>query len=103
MGSIIIQEMVFGDFSGVSFTQDPAAKAVEDMMIEAVPGGNDALTSGKVVPGRYRLNRDTFTVMLDESGRWQSFIPRDLWPRLGRAFRDIEPAFGSHQDISGRD
>jgi hypothetical protein len=92
--------MILGDFSGICFTKDPTEDNSENMLIEAVPGGNDALTSGKVVPARFRLNKESFIVLRDEALlQWRNFVPPEIWFRVGKAFLGIERLFGAPQDI----
>jgi nucleoside phosphorylase/phosphohistidine swiveling domain-containing protein len=99
-GAIIVQEMVLGDYSGVCFTRDPTSAEGDRMLVEAVPGGNDALTSGQVVPARYWLDCETDQVNRDEGSRnWQTVVPTQMWSKLSELFRSIEKLFGSPQDI----
>jgi nucleoside phosphorylase/phosphohistidine swiveling domain-containing protein len=99
-GSIIVQEMVLGDFSGVCFTRNPLAPGSEEMLIEVVPGGNDALTSGKVTPARYLLDRGTMMLTFDEASyAWRQFLPAESWRDLGKEFLKLENLFGYPLDI----
>lgn len=99
-GCLIVQEMVLGDVSGVCFTRSIRSKDADHMLVEVVPGGNDALTAGKVVPARYFIDRENLMVARDESLQpWHALAAPDLWRDLGSAFLQVERAFGAPQDI----
>jgi phosphoenolpyruvate synthase/pyruvate phosphate dikinase len=59
--SVVVQELVAGDASGVVFSHDPldASRSV----IEAVYGLNQALVDGTVEPDRWLLDRETGAVI----------------------------------------
>ena len=48
--SVIVQEMIYGDESGVAFSANPVTGALDEMVIETVKGLGDKLVSGKVTP-----------------------------------------------------
>lgn len=47
---VVIQQMIVGDWSGVSFTANPVTQALSETVINAVPGIGEALVSGEVNP-----------------------------------------------------
>lgn len=57
--SVIVQKMVQADVSGVMFTVDPVTNDKETVVIEAVWGLGEYIVQGKVVPDRYKVQKDT--------------------------------------------
>lgn len=55
--AILIQEMVHGAFSGVTFTADPNDLENHDIRIEVVPGDCSNLVSGATSPFRWVIDR----------------------------------------------
>lgn len=51
--SVIVQEMVAADLSGVAFTVNPVTGADTEIVVEAARGLGDAVVSGHVTPQRY--------------------------------------------------
>ncbi len=56
---VIIQEQISPDFSGVLFTMDPVNRSTDYLVVEWVDGLGEKLVSGKVVPERTRLRRNS--------------------------------------------
>ncbi len=99
-GSVIVQEMILGDVSGVCFTTDPVSGDQDRLILEAVPGGNDALTDGRVVPVRYTVDKPARSVVKEESGgHWQGVVSNELLQGLLRAVDTVQETFGRPQDI----
>ena len=61
--SVIVQKMVQSEVSGVMFTVDPVTSDKDRIVIEAVWGLGDMLVQGQVVPDRYVVQKDTFSVL----------------------------------------
>ncbi len=59
--SVIIQELVIGDVSGVAFSTNPSGG--EEVVIEAVRGLNQSLVDGEVEPERFMLEPDSGAVI----------------------------------------
>ena len=72
-GSIIIQKMILGSYSGVVFTNNPIGDANE-LVIQAVPGGNEYLTSGKVNPASYIYRKDLYQFREPQKGIWENLL-----------------------------
>ncbi len=101
-GGFIVQEMVLADVSGVCFTLDPRGGSCSTrMLLEAVPGGNEDLTGGRVLPIRYVVERSTSEISPEDSrGEWLGLLPPDLLRKLLRHFLHIEDIrMGVPQDI----
>ncbi|MGA1624930.1 MAG: PEP/pyruvate-binding domain-containing protein, partial [Prochlorothrix sp.] len=52
--SVIIQQQISGQLSGVAFSRDPLEPG-DAVVIEALPGGADAVVSGQVTPESFRI------------------------------------------------
>jgi len=64
--AVIIQEMVFADVAGLLFTRDPLT-GLEEAVIEACWGHEEAVTAGLTEPDRYKVARDG-TVLHSSAG-----------------------------------
>ncbi len=51
--SVIVQDMVRADLSGIAFTVNPVTGADTEVVIEVAEGRGDAIVSGQVVPERH--------------------------------------------------
>jgi rifampicin phosphotransferase len=89
-GSVLVQRMVAADYSGVLFTQDPAAGGLA--MVELVQGTAENLVSGSVRPGTFRFGRASGEL---HGGHRP---PLDLAPLLALG-RRAAALFGAAQDI----
>lgn len=58
--SVIVQEMIEAEYSGVMFTENPDNR--EEMIIEIVPGLCENLVSGKTTPDTYIINREKLSI-----------------------------------------
>lgn len=56
--AVVIQRMVESDVAGVLFTQNPASKAAEEMLVNASYGLGEAVVSGAVSPDELICGRD---------------------------------------------
>ena len=56
--AVIVQELVFGEKSGIAFSKDPV-KQTDTIIIEAVYGLNQALVDGSLEPDRWIINKKT--------------------------------------------
>ncbi len=85
--SLIIQEYVEADFSGVVFTRNPQGS--RDMVVEYSSGAGEAVVGGVVKPERVRFNwnQDDFRISLP------GFV------EFVEGCKSIERAFGQPQDI----
>lgn len=100
VGSIIVQEMILGDASGVCFTRDPIGPDFDRMLLEVIPGGNELLTDGMITPVRYFVARDTKLITLDEGGqRWGEIPSNTQLSQLANVLQNVETVFSGAQDI----
>lgn len=100
-GSIIVQKMIFGEISGVMFTCDPMNVENKDssnpIIVEAVRGGNEHLTSGLISPSRYVIQNGQ--ISFTEGDKWGGRCSTLQLQILECEGRKIENFFGSPQDI----
>ena len=98
LGSVIIQEMIDGEYSGVCFTMDPISMSRDVIVIEIVKGSNEPLTSGKRSPNVFLKIDKQSGDTLEERRKgfrfnWQEII------KLVEICRLIEDYFKYPQDI----
>jgi len=117
--AVLIQELVVGAYSGVMFTVSPMQEG--QSVIEAVPGLNQGLVDGLVMPARWILDRETQAVVSHTpSAQSQAVFPADQGVRMASLAeparqgdtlstreieliaeqgRRIESLFGAPQDV----
>lgn len=61
--SVIIQEMIPSDISGVMFTIDPVTNLKDRILIEAIYGLGDYIVQGEVTPDRYLLEKNSLDIL----------------------------------------
>lgn len=64
--SVIVQKMIQAEVSGVMFTIDPVTNEKEKIMVEAVWGLGELIVQGSVVPDRYMVQKETFSILSKE-------------------------------------
>lgn len=118
--SVIVQEMIFPEVSGILFTADPVTSSRKVSSIDAGFGLGEALVSGLVNPDVYKvrrgaiidkkINRKTLAIIpLNEGGTQHRSLPPaqqrmqaltdDQIQELESIGRKIEAHFGAPQDI----
>ncbi|MGF1458444.1 MAG: glycerol-3-phosphate acyltransferase [Leptolyngbyaceae cyanobacterium] len=55
--SLLVQQQITGQFSGVAFSRDPV-QPDDAVLVEALAGGADQVVSGRVTPQQYRITVD---------------------------------------------
>ena len=61
--SVIVQKMIQSEVSGVMFTIDPVTNTKDRIVIEAVWGLGEMIVQGSVVPDRYVVQKETFSIL----------------------------------------
>lgn len=64
--SVIVQKMVQSEVSGVMFTIDPVTNEKDRIIIEAIWGLGELIVQGSVVPDKYIIQKDTFSILSKE-------------------------------------
>lgn len=105
-GSIIIQEMILGDVSGITYTSDPAGdqEGNSKMIIEVNSGGNEEITSGSSIPVRYSFDKRSESLdVLPSFNKNQGDIDYlDIFirsPSILKTFTDLASLFNKPLDI----
>jgi len=95
---VIVQTQAKSCVSGVLFTRAPGAIEAADICVEYCSGFGDALVSGRINPGRFRIGRKDGRVVVDE--RDDDFpISEAHIKGLRRSAELLEKHFGRPQDI----
>lgn len=81
--AILVQEMVFGDLSGVLFTKNPLNSS--EMVIEAVPGLNQGLVDDTIAPDAYSIDLESGAI------KALQIQPRDQWVVATESGTRLEP------------
>lgn len=119
--AVIVQRMVRARCSGVLFTIDPLSGDHNRIVLEACWGLGESLVSGKTLPDRFELDRNTLrvvaqtyagqresvecgeqgirTVTLEEARRREPCLNTVQLRSLARIALQIEARFGAPQDI----
>jgi pyruvate,water dikinase len=64
--SVIVQKMIQSEVSGVMFTIDPVTNEKDKILIEAVWGLGELIVQGSVVPDKYMVQKQTFSILSKE-------------------------------------
>ncbi|OGM32796.1 hypothetical protein A2803_05605 [Candidatus Woesebacteria bacterium RIFCSPHIGHO2_01_FULL_44_21] len=64
--SVIVQEMVPAEVSGVMFSIDPVTNDKDKIIVEAVWGLGEMIVQGSVVPDTYVVQKETFMILSKE-------------------------------------
>lgn len=98
-GSIIIERMIFADYSGVCLTKDYHLENNNVFVIETMPGSNVLITQGKIRPSRFIVNRETREVYTEKSQDFEINMETiDIWAIIDICSR-IEEYFGCPVDV----
>ena len=94
--SVVVQEMVDSDLSGICFTVNPVTGNDKRMLIEVIEGLGENIVSGKVNPEQYEYDRYEMKAVTSCSG---SLLDSSMLEKMGRVFADIQIYFGHPCDI----
>src|SRR3990167_1488196 len=64
--SVIIQKMIQSEASGVMFSIDPVTNEKDKIIIEAIWGLGEYIVQGSVVPDKFVVQKDTYSVLSKE-------------------------------------
>lgn len=96
--AVIIQTMVIAEIAGVCFTCDPTTIDSDNLRLEVVKGGCDALVSGKISPSSYVWSRATSACIYRYLQADLDFADEYI-DLLCQHFVSIEQMFGHPVDI----
>lgn len=94
--TVILQEMVPSDFSGVCFTINPISGNDKEMLIEVGEGLGENIVSGKVTPEQYAYNWYEHTYHYDSTNK---YISKELLDDMTETFLNIQLFFGYPCDV----
>lgn len=120
--SVVVQQMVMAEKSGILFTADPLTGHRHTLTIDASFGLGEALVSGLVTPDAYRVDKRTNTIIardiadkelaifpvkeggtrqeqLDEARRRQPVLSDEQILALAALGKRVEAHYGKPQDI----
>lgn len=122
--AVIVQDMVFGEVSGVTFTTHPVTQSIREMLIHASYGLGEGIVSGGINADHYVMDKGSFAcidarpgdkdrmVAFDEtSGKGTTTVPVNgnrrnalclddgVLKEITQACRDIETLYQCPQDI----
>lgn len=64
--AVVVQKMIRSDASGVMFSIDPVTSDKDRIIIEAVWGLGEMIVQGSVIPDRYAVQKDTYSILSKE-------------------------------------
>ena len=97
--SVVVQEMVDAEFSGICFTIDPTTGNDKEMLIEVSAGLGENIVSGKTAPQQYYFNwYDDNEVMKGEPSE-KRMISQEQLAEAAAQFKSIQQFFGYPCDI----
>ena len=94
--SVVVQEMVQADYSGVCFTVNPLTGNDREMSIEVAEGLGENLVSGKVAPEQYSYNWYEKKGFFPQENR---LLSQEMLEDFGETFLQIQLLFGYPCDI----
>lgn len=94
--SVIIQEMVNSDYSGICFTVNPVTGEDKIMLIEVAKGLGENIVSGKVAPEQYYYNWYEEKTTIDKNNKILTFQKLE---QIAKEFLKIQIHFGYPCDI----
>lgn len=97
--AVVIQEMIHGDWSGVSFTANPVNLALSEGLINSVPGLGEALVSGEVNPEEITIRVSDATILSRRAGDKPSPLPDNAVAEIWRVSKRIAAQLKFPQDL----
>ncbi len=94
--SVVVQEMVDSDYSGICFTLNPVTGKDTEMSIEVAPGLGENIVSGKVAPEQYFYDWYEKTCQM-ESGN--QILTEEQVKEFGETFLKVQLLFGYPCDM----
>ena len=94
--SVVVQEMIDSEYSGICFTIDPVSGNDRKMLIEVAPGLGENIVSGRNKPEQYYYDWYNGKFYISEKNQ---YIHTHLLKEMGHTFFDIMKFFGYPCDI----
>lgn len=99
--AVIVQDMVAAEFSGVAFSVDPVS-GDETVIIESVPGSNEALVQGTITPNYCKLDNSLNILEKETAGdgdSTQTNLSEDDTKQVAELVLHVKSFFGHEVDI----
>lgn len=96
---VVIQQMILGDWSGVSFTANPVTQSLSDTVINAVPGLGEALVSGEVNPEEIIVSNADGRLQNRTGGDSDSPLPSEAISEIWSVSKAIADQLDFPQDL----
>ena len=97
--SVVVQEMVDAEISGICFTVDPSTGNDREMLIEASEGLGENLVSGRTAPQQYHFNWYDNTEVIKGDSPGRRLLPPEKLTEFALCFKSIQQYFGYPCDI----
>ena len=97
--AVVVQQLVVGEWSGVSFTANPVNLALSQIVVNAVPGMGESLVAGEVNPEEVVLAAGDGAVVSRRAGDAAAHLPDDVLRAVWDASARVHAAAGFPQDI----
>ena len=94
--SVVVQEMVQSDYSGICFSLNPVTGKDTEMSIEVAPGLGENIVSGKVAPEQYYYDWYEKTCRFDSGNK---ILTEDKVKEFGEIFLQVQLLFGYPCDM----
>ncbi len=94
--SVVVQEMVDSDYSGICFTVNPTTGDDKTMLVEMAPGIGENIVSGHNAPEQYLYNWYDETTDFEASNK---ILDEKRLRQIGETFSRIQQHFGFPCDI----
>ncbi len=94
--SVIIQEMIASEYSGIAFTVNPVTGNDKEILAEVAEGLGDNIVNGKVKPEQYFYNWYEEQFHYDRDNR---LLDKNMLDKMMKTFLEIQTFFGYPCDI----
>ena len=97
--SVVIQEMVDSQYSGICFTINPVTGNDRELSIEIAEGLGDRVVGGQAVPEQYYYNWYEKTVVDKDENKDNKLLSKAMVKEYGETFFKVQLLFGYPCDI----
>ena len=94
--SVVIQEMIASEYSGIAFTVNPITGNDKEFLVEVAEGLGDIIVNGKVKPEQYFYNWYEERYHYEQSN---GLLDKEMLNSMMKTFLDIQIFFGYPCDI----
>jgi len=95
--AVIIQQMIYADVSGITFTVHPTNEKA--ILIELASGSCDTIVSGKIIPESIVIDRKSLLILERKLSEKKISVLEDSIIEIAQICLKIENVFNSPQDI----